>query len=156
MAQHARLLTFTDTHPDLLMQAQHQREYWKRVFPPVKLVRIDEDTTLVDDLYGEALDWELQPGVEINAHVEHSPSVQRLKKIGITEEREVVFSFSTLLLDDAGLLEDNSQFLIGALVQFDEDLYELLTQHRAKDGYWLQTNIPFYFECTADRYQRGK
>jgi hypothetical protein len=150
------LLTFDAASPDITTQLQHQREYWGRSYPLVKLMRIDRDSTQVDELYFEALERRFQDPVDIKAQIEQNPSRQTLRKFGLIQPREIIFSFSTLLLDDAGLLEDSSTFLIGDLVQWDGDTYEILEQHRPNESYWLATNIPLWFACTCNTYQRGR
>ena len=141
---------------DYKMQATLQREAFMRHHPKIQLIRLDRTQTNVDELYRDAQDPVWLPPIEIHAHVEHSPSKQRLMKFGINEEREVMVTFSTALLSDAGVLQDNTTFLIGDCIKFDSDLYEIKSQHRSRDGYWGSSNIPFHVVCTCSRYQHGQ
>jgi hypothetical protein len=150
-------LTFDQANPDIKLQLELQREFWRRHYPAVTLHLLDREATNVDPLYQEAANPRLEAkSYSLPAHVEINPSVQRLRRFGVEEARDLVVSFSTVLLDDLGLLDLSTSFLIGSRVQFDADQYELLTQHRLREAYWLGTHIPLVLACTATRLRRGK
>lgn len=141
---------------DYAMQAELQREAFMRHHPEIILLRLDRNLTTPDELYNDSHDRTYLPEIRTHAHIEHSPSKQRLLKYGIDEERDVMVTFSTVLLGDMGILGHNSTFLIGDIIKWDEDLYEIKSQHRGRDGYWGSSNIPFHIVCTAGRYQHGR
>mgnify|MGYP006293025649 CR=1 FL=1 len=140
---------------DYKMQAGLQREAFIRHHPVVQWVRLDRSETVVDELYNDTKNPRWLDPVDVHAHVDHSPSVQKLMRYGIQEERDVLITFSTVLLGDAGLLQNNSNFMIGDLIRWDNDLYEIVSQHRSKDGYWGSSNIPFHIVVSCKRYQFG-
>lgn len=142
--------------PDLRIQLQFQRELWERHYPKVSLIRRARLETNVDDLRVEAADPDWKNPILIRARVEHNPSKQRLMRWGIEESRDIIVSFSSVLLDDLGILEKTSNFLIGDIVRFDDDLYEIRDQHRPSEGYWGNTNIPLYISCSCSRFKFGK
>jgi len=144
--------------PDLRMQMQFQREAWERHYPFVSLIRRRNEDTNVDSLNNEAIDprFDTEHPFQVRGWVEQNPSQQKLMRWGINEPRDVIASFSTVLLDDQNLLAATSQFMIGWLVRFDDDLYEIKEQHRPNAGYWGGTNIPFYFSCTCSRFVFGR
>jgi hypothetical protein len=155
MADVARisLLASLLEQPDVRIQVQFQREMWERHYPLVSLIRRDRTATNVDPLRIEAPVEEWLAPVQLRARVEHSPSKQRLLRWGIEEDRDCIVSFSTLLLDDLGILAGSSNFLVGDLVRFDDDLYEIREQHRPEGSYWGNTNIPFFVSCACSRYK---
>jgi hypothetical protein len=140
---------------DTTMQKQTLREYAERHFPKVLLVRLDRHDTIVDDLYVEATDRRFLDPFEVFCYVEHEPSKKMLIKYGMEQMRQVLFHFTTLHLDDLGILENNDTFLIGDVVRWGSDSYEVKQQQRDTESYWANTNIPFYIVCGADYYREG-
>lgn len=141
---------------DLGIQMAWQREVSQMYWPEVELIRLDRGRTQEHFLYRDTSERVFQDPVKVRAYIDHSPSKQRLMKYGIDEQREVLVYFSTVVLSDMGILENNSQFLIGDLIRFDDDLYEILTQHRDKAGYWANTNVPLLFICTCNRFRKSR
>lgn len=92
--------------------------------------------------------------INIACIVEHNPSKQSLKKFGVDEQREVIFHFPFVLLQEKGLVNDGLRFrglIIGDLVEWDSSWYYILSVHR---GHYLgQSDHFFVTSGTANRYR---
>jgi hypothetical protein len=140
---------------DTVMQKVYLREYAERHFPFVDLIRLDRNETIVDDLYVEATNRRFLDPVRIHALVLHKPSKKLLGKYGMDQSRDVMFHFTTLDLSELGFLENRDDFLIGDLVDWGGDIYEIKDQIKDEESYWVNTNIPFYLAIGADYYREG-
>lgn len=141
---------------DIVVQKIWIREQFEKYYPLIQLIRLDRTKTHVDELYMESSARRFYDPLDIYAYIDHSPSKKLLIKYGIEDQRDIIVTFSTLHLSEQLILENNSTFLIGDLIKFDDDLYEILDQVRAKQGYWINTNIPFFIVCTCNRYRKGE
>jgi len=141
---------------DYKIQANFQREAFIRHHPQIALILLNRGNTNVDSLYNEASDPDWDHPIMVHAHIDHSPSKYRLQKYGMDEERTLLVTFSTVLLLDQKILQPSTTFLVGSIVRFDSDLYEIKTQTRSKDGYWGSSNFPFHIVCACDRYRHGR
>lgn len=143
-----------DADVDLLRSVS--TEYWERTFPQLALQLLDKSATHKNTLYNEAQQKIYRPAVFVRCYVDHSPSVHRLSKYGITGDRVAMFYFHSDLLTRAGIKIEGDNYLVGSLVHFDNDLYDLLSQHRPKESFWVNTNVSLFTVCSANRHVRGK
>lgn len=148
----SNLIRIPDTF-DTAYQKQQLREYCEIFLPEVKLIRIDRDKTIVDDLYFETSDRIWAEPVTIKAYVEHQPTKKNLGKYGLDQTRDVMFHIPTVTLSDLGILENRDDFLIGDRLDWGGDVYEVKDQSRDTGSYWINTNIPFYLVLGADFYR---
>lgn len=142
---------------DFAQQLEWQRELWGQVFPKIRIRVVDRGTTNVHEIYHEAgAETRYKPEQEVKAFVEQNPSSQALKKYGIDESREAIIHFLADELMEKGLVSaDSGQELVGAVVNWDNDDYLVLSQHRVQDSYWATTNIPFHISVTVNRLHKG-
>lgn len=131
-------------------------EYWERTYPALALHLLDKDVTHKNTLYNEASQKVYKDPVQVRVYVDHSPSTHRLEKYGIKGERQAMFYFHVDLLKRSGVRINGDNYLVGSLISFDNDLYELLSQHRPKESYWVNTNVSLFTVCMANRHVRGK
>jgi hypothetical protein len=150
----ARLVRIPDTF-DTIIQKQYLREYADSRFPLVRLSRLDRVRTYKDPLYNEAMARRFLDPVDLRAYAEHSPPKKTLIKYGLDQDRPVMFKATTLHLADLGILENRDDFLIGDLVLWGGDTYEIKDQTRDTEAYWANTNIPFFVVLGADYYREG-
>ncbi len=140
-------------------------EYYERsngkvtVFPlSSSIVSTDPAAVKIDELYGTVEEVEIdgvKSHLDVDCNIQLQPSKQILKRFGIDEQREILFSFQISKLQELGLVEEGNfrGIEIGDLVNFDDTLYELLSVHR--QGYFGQTNLAHFVTATADRYIRN-
>lgn len=140
---------------DVTVQKVWIREHTERHFPQVELIRLDRATTFVDPLYHEAPARRWLDPIPLWASVQHRPSKKALTKYGIEQSRDVLFDVSTLHLSELGILEQSETFLIGDLIRWGGDHYEIKDQIRDTSAYWGTTNIPFFLVLGADYYREG-
>jgi len=148
------IIRIPDTR-DTVMQKIYLREYAERHFPIVNLIRLDRVETIVDELYVEATNRRFLQPEKIHSWVNHQPPKKLLGKYGLDQSRDVMFHFTTLELSELGFLENRDDFLIGDLVDWGGDMYEIKDQSRDTEAYWINTNIPFYLVIGADYYRDG-
>lgn len=130
-------------------------EFWVARFPKLRYEALDKQASTKHRLYHEAKNKVWLPAVEVPVHVDFEPSTKRLSSYGIDELRPVIFGFHVGLLRLVNRFPENSTAMIGGLVEFDGDKYEIMTQHRAKESYWAQTNAPLFIVCSANVFRRG-
>lgn len=141
---------------DVALVKRESREAWYRLYPLINLYLLDKQKSNVDDLYREAREPVFKDPIQLPAYIDHSPSKWRLGKFGLDGERDVLVYFNTAILEELGILENNTSFLIGSLISFDDDYYVILSQHRDKTGYWGNTNTPIMIVCSCSRYIHGR
>lgn len=142
---------------DIAVQVEYQMEIARQAYPLIRILQLDRSKTVEDPLYREvrSQDAHFKEPIEMYSFVDFEPSRQELKKYGIDESREVMVTFATALLEEKALLGSGSQYMIGWVIEFDDDYYEVLSQHRGKEGFWANTNIPFHVIVTCQRYRFG-
>lgn len=150
-----KILHIPDTF-DTVLQKQELREYAERHYPKVGLARLNRNRTNVDGLYNETSDPRFHDPEMVFCYVDHEPTKKSLIKYGLDQTRDVMFQIATLHLDDLGILENNDTFLIGDLIHWGDDFYEIKDQSRDTESYWINTNIPFYLVLGADLYREGQ
>lgn len=150
----ARLVRIPDDF-DTVLQKQYLREYADSRFPIVRLARLDRVQTLKDPLYNEATARRFQDPVDLRAYAEHEPPKKILIKYGLDQTRPVMFKVTTLHLEELGILENRDDFLIGDLILWGADTYEIKDQTRDTESYWANSNIPFFLVLGADYYREG-
>lgn len=138
-----------------VLQKSYLREYAETIFPLVDLIRLDRKLTPVDTLYMESPARRFKLPEPIRCLPNHEPAKKLLTKYGMDETREVLFQICTVHLADLGYLQNNETWMIGDLVRWGGDTYEIKQQAKATDGYWAQTNIPLYYILGADYYRAG-
>lgn len=144
---------------DLPIQKEFHKEYFQLHYPQLDLLILDRENTEVCDTYDETEEFIFFNPIKVHAYVEHQPSEQELMKYGIDEQRDVLFHMSTPLLEEQGLLSgegDGSAWLLGSRMVFDNDEYEIKSQHRATDGYWANTNVAFVIVVSGLRVREGR
>ncbi len=141
---------------DLALVKRSSTEFWKRIYPKIRLYILDKDESTINDLYAESSEPVFKDPVETWAYIDHSPSKWKLNKFGLDGERDLMVYFNTAILEEQDLLQNNTTFLIGSLISFDDDFYVILSQHRDKSGYWANTNVPIHIVCSCSRYIHGK
>lgn len=152
----AKIITVSELYresADTRIQVQYVIEQFKRTYPLIKIQLLDTDSIRVN-IYGEGAKVFSEP-VFVNAYINHQPEERELSEFGLEEKRDLIITFSSAILADAGILMDSSTYLIGSIISWDEDRWEILSQHRPKDGYWGNTNIPLFIVVTANRYRDG-
>lgn len=150
----ATIVTIPDTY-DTSLQKTYVREYSAKHFPLVELIRVDREETFVDPLYHESPARKFLAPISIKCLPDHQPSKKTLTKFGIDQSRSVLFKVPTLLLADAGYLLNDDTWMIGDLIKWGGDYYEILDQIKVNDGYWATTNVPFYIVLGANYYRMG-
>jgi hypothetical protein len=150
------LAKIPDNH-DIVMQKAYLREYAIIGYPTVELVRLDREETVVDELYLEATARRWMEPLSVKCLPEHKPSSKALTKYGLDESRDVLFHIPTLFLADVDYLmrEPNDTWIIGDLIKWGYDYYEVKDQIKNNDSYWAQTNIPMFITLAADFYRHG-
>jgi len=108
----------------------------------------------VDDMYGDVVNPEvlIDKASMMHCLVEHAPSKQLKTKLGIEEEREVVFWFPWIHLDDGNHINP-SRFRgisMGDFVIWDNTWYIAEDVHR--DHYFGQTDWWFFCGAFCNRY----
>lgn len=116
------------------------------------------ETDGIDKLYGDVknpayIDDKQKPN--FRSIVEHHPSVQRLKKFGVMEEREVIFWFPLAALRNANLVTDRNfrGIGIGDFIVWDGTWY--LTDAAHRDYYFGQTDRFYFTGAFCNRYQHN-
>jgi hypothetical protein len=71
------------------------------------------------------------------------------------QSRQVLFKVTTLHLADINYIRNNETWMIGDLIRWGGDMYEIKEQTKAQEGYWAQTNIPMFYILGADYYRAG-
>lgn len=140
---------------DTSLQKTYIREYAARHFPIVDLVRIDRTQTFVDPLYNEAPARKFSEPVPIRCLPDHQPTSKTLTSFGIEQTRSVLFKVPTVLLADIDYLLRDETWMIGDLIKWGGDFYEILDQVKVNDSYWATTNIPMYIVLGANYYRHG-
>lgn len=140
---------------DIAIQKQYLDEHANLHLPLFGLRRLDRVRTIVDPVYNESPSRRWLDPVELRGYVDHKPSKKTLGKYGMDQERHVLFLVPTHKLSELGILEANDTFLIGDLVMWGGDAYEILNQNKDTEGYWANTNIPFYIAIGGDLYREG-
>lgn len=148
------LITIPDSY-DSIIQRNYLREFAATRFPTVELIRLNREETIVDDLYMESVAKRFMEPVAVKVLPDHQPTKKTLTKYGMDQSRTVLFQIPTVHLSDIGYLYNNDTWMIGDLIRWGGDLYEIHDQVKAQDGYWAQTNIPFYYILGADFYRYG-
>lgn len=111
----------------------------------------------VDPLDGDLLDVsyiEQAVHYNFNAIVEHEPSRQLLTKFQIDEQREVIFNFPRVLLEEQGLVGQPLRWrgvAIGDVVEWDGTFYLVKNVHRRY--YHGQTTHWYWTSAFCDRYR---
>lgn len=149
-----KLIKIPDNY-DTMAQKNYLREYAEAYYPLVDLVLLDREQTIVDDLYIEATAKRFKAPKPIRCYVEHNPTKKSLKKYGLEQTRDVLFKITTMHLADIGYLQNNSVWMIGDLIKWGSDFYEIKDQIPDNNAYWATTNIPFYYVLAADYYRAG-
>ena len=140
---------------DTVIQKEALRELAESRYPLVDLARLDRRRTVVDKLYHEAADKRFKDPLRIRALVLHEPQKKDLNKYGLDQSRKLMVHVTTLHLDDLGILENRDDFLIGDLIMWGGETYEIKDQEKDTESYWMNTNIPFYLVLGCDIYRRG-
>lgn len=145
------------TNADIDLQRHLAREFAWRTYPQLRHFQLNRDKAKTHPLYRDSADkdrWDDPKTLPIL--VLHDPSKQRLEKYGIDEQRDLMLWYCVPVLDEVGLTPKTMTEMIGSLVEFDSDLYEIQSQHRAKETYWVNTNVALYIVCTANVHRRGR
>lgn len=150
----SNLIYIPDSY-DTSLQKTFIREYSARHFPLVDLVRMDRQQTFVDPLYNEAPARRFEDPVPIRCLPDHQPTKKTLTSFGIEQSRSVLFKVPTIALADIDYLRKDETWMIGDLIKWGNDYYEILDQVKVNDGYWATTNIPMYLVLGADYYRHG-
>lgn len=141
---------------DIQIQQQWMKEQWLMYYPEYNLLRVDRTNTYVDPLYKETAQRRYMPAIKVRAYIDTNVSENQLTKWGLDSHRDVAITFLSSELADLEILENNKTFLIGDLIEYDGEYYEISDMVRAGESYWANTNIPFYITCTALRYRKGQ
>lgn len=151
-----KLARIPDTY-DTMVQKNYIREFSERTYPTVQLIRLNRDETVVDDLYLEAPARRFREPTPIKALVEHKPAQKSLSKYGLDQSRDILVHIPTLFLGDIEYLyaEPNDTWIVGDLVRWGGDHYEVRDQIKDTSSYWGQTNIPFFISLACDYYRQG-
>lgn len=148
------LVTIPD-NMETILQKQYLREYSNSRFPTVDLIMLDRDQTIVDPLYLEATNKRFKNPTPIRCLPEAEVTKKTLTKYGLEQQRQVLFKIPTLFLADINYLYNSDTWMIGDLVRWGGDVYEIKDQVKAQDGYWASTNICMYYILGADYYRAG-
>lgn len=143
-----------DTY-DTVTQKAYLREYAQMHFPLVQLKRLDRVTTVVDELYNEAQDKRYLAPISLRCYIDHDPSKKTLTHYGLDQSRKVLFMVPTVFLSDLGILGKDDSYLIGDLLLWGGDVYEIKDQVKNTDSFWANTNIPLYLVLSGDYYREG-
>lgn len=151
-----KLARIPDTY-DVMVQKDYIREFSERTYPNVQLIRLNRDETVVDDLYMEAPARRFREPITLRAMVEHKPAQKALGKYGLDQTRDILVHIPTLFLGDVEYLyaEPNDSWMIGDLVKWGGDHYEVRDQVKDNSAYWGQTNVPFFITLACDYYRHG-
>lgn len=154
--QPPKLARIPETY-DTMVQKTYVREHAERVYPTVQLLRLNREETVVDDLYMEAPSRRFREPVDIKAMVEHKPAQKSLGKYGLDQSRDILIHVPTLFLGDIDYLyaEPNDTWIVGDLVRWAGDHYEVRDQIKDNSAYWAQTNVPFFITLACDYYRAG-
>jgi hypothetical protein len=128
--------------------------YAQQFYPEIELAELDREATYVDDLYHDSTVKKFKTPVTILSFVEHNPSKKLLTRYGMDEQRDVVFNIPVSFLVQAGIVLQSDTYLIGSLIKWGGDNYEIRDQNYPVDSYWMNTNIPFYVSLAADYYRQ--
>lgn len=137
------------------LQKSYLREYADAMYPKVDLIRMDRNLTVVDPLYLESPARRFLPPISIRCLPDHEPAKKILTKYGMDQTREVLFQVCTMHLADIQYLQNNETWMIGDLVKWGGDVYEIKQMAKATEGYWAETNIPMFYILGADYYRAG-
>jgi len=140
---------------DIAIQRQYLDEYSRMHLPEFGLRRLNRTRTVVDPLYNESPARRWHDPTILRGYVDHKPSKKTLGKYGMDQEREVLFLVPTHTLSDLRILEANDTFLIGDMVVWNGDAYEVLDQRKDVDAYWANSSIPFYIAIACNLYREG-
>lgn len=140
---------------DTALQKSYLREFAESRYPSVDLIRLDRTLTVVDDLYLESPARRFMNPEPIRCLPVHEPNKKTLTKYGMEQSRPILFKVATVHLADLGYLKNNDTWMIGDLIRWGGDVYEITDQVKDTEGYWATTNIPFYFVLGADYYRVG-
>jgi len=123
------------------------KELFKLYFETIQIKVLDRESTTVDDLYGETKSRVYKEPVEIDAFVVRNPPLKFLSKYGIDEQRDLLITFSQLLLEEKKLTVS-----IGDRVILKEgDEYEILTFGPDRGDFFGNTGEFIQFVATAKR-----
>lgn len=148
------LVTIPYTY-DTMLQKNYLREFAESRYPQVELIRLNREDTVVDELYLESTVKRFHEPLKIFCLPEHEPNKKTLTKYGLEQSRPVLFKVATLHLADAGYLKNDDTWMIGDLIRWGGDIYEVKDQVKDKEAYWALTNIPMFFVLGADFYRVG-
>lgn len=143
---------------DVTMQGVWVREFIERHWPTVSLRRLDRTRSYRDETTrAEAIQRVHSPTlIELRAYPDPNPEKQTLERFGVEDARDLLVLVSTLHLSDLGLLSQSNTFLVGDLILFDGDPYEIRVMYRDKKGYWATSNVPFFYALVCTRYRIGE
>lgn len=155
-SKHPDLTRIPDNH-DTSAQKGYLREYSQIAYPEVEIVRLDRTETVVDELYLEATARRWMEPLKVRCLPDHKPSQKALTRFGLEQSRDVLFHIPTLFLADVEYLyrEPNDDWMIGDLIKWGYDHYEVKDQIKQNDAYWAQTNIPMFITLACDYYRHG-
>lgn len=140
---------------DTVIQKNMLREFAISRYPQVDLIRLDRNATIVDPLYLESTSKRFMTPVPIYCLPDAEPTKKTLTKYGLEQERPVLFKVPTSFLSDIDYLYNSDVWMIGDLIRWGGDTYEIKDQVKAPDGYWATTNICMYYILGADFYRAG-
>ena len=128
-------------------------EFAQRSYPKVPLLVLDAAKTKVHKTYGDSIDKGWKDPVHIPMSIDANPSQWKLKKYGIEVTRDLMAYASIPIMEQLGIPLGSPTSLAGSLIEWDSRFYEVLSQHRPKESYWAQTNVPLFLVLTCQKYQ---
>jgi hypothetical protein len=155
-SRHPDLLRIPDNH-DTTAQKGYLLEYATIAYPEVEIIRLDREATVVDELYLEAVSRVWKEPLKVRCLPDHKPTTKTLTKFGLEQSRDVLFHIPTMFLAQVDYLyrEPNDDWMIGDLIKWGYDFYEVKDQIKNNDSYWAQTNIPMFITLSGDYYRHG-